>query len=95
MLFVSPEIIATAAEEKGSRREKAKRSLAAVRAAFNSPEEIDDGPDTTPSKRIVSKVPGYRKPLHGPLITQRIGLGAIRAECGHFRKWLDWLESLG
>ena len=69
--------------------------LRAIRAAFGSPEEIDDGPETAPSKRLRALYPGYQKPLHGPLVTQQVGLERLRRECPHFAGWLRWLESLG
>ena len=41
--------------------------LQAVRAQFTTPEDINDDPQTAPSKRIANVIPRYRKPLHGPL----------------------------
>lgn len=61
---------------------------------FSSPEEIDDGQATHPAARIRQHLPGYRKPLHGPLIAKRIGLPAIRSQCSHFDAWLRALEQL-
>ena len=65
-----------------------------IRSQFDSPEEIDDGPETAPSKRLLSLFPAYQKPLHGPLITGRIGLERIRAECRHFDAWVTMLEGV-
>ena len=64
----------------------------AIRDAFNSPEEINDSPDTAPSKRVEALVPGYEKPFHGNLAVLEIGLDTIRAECPLFRQWLERLE---
>lgn len=69
-------------------------SLQAIRDEFASPEQIDDSPVTAPSKRIATLVPGYQKPTQGRQAIQEIGLDAIRAECPHFREWLERLESL-
>jgi hypothetical protein len=69
--------------------------LAQVKNAFGSPEEIDEEPDTAPSRRIAAVCGRYEKPLHGPLITIHVGLPPIREECPHFNQWLTWLESLG
>ena len=66
----------------------------AVRDAFGSPEEIDDSPQTAPSKRVENLVPGYSKPLLGTLAALEIGLDAIRGECPHFRTWLGRLEAV-
>ena len=64
-----------------------------VRDAFDSPEEIDDSPQTAPSKRVENLVPRYNKPLFGTLAALEIGLEAIRRECPHFRSWLARLEA--
>lgn len=68
--------------------------LRAVRQR-SAPEDINDAPHTTPSKRILSVMPGYQKTVHGPLIACDIGLDAIRADCPHFDAWLKKLEALG
>lgn len=64
------------------------------RASVNSPEEINEGPQTAPSKRILQAYPGYQKTLHGPLAVLEIGLPALRAACPHFNQWLTALEAL-
>ena len=68
--------------------------LAAVRAAFATPEDIDDHPTTAPSKRIAAAVSGYKKNADGPLVADRVGLAKIRAQCPRFDSWLTRLESL-
>lgn len=65
-----------------------------IRDQFDTPEEINDSPDTAPSKRIAVLVPGYEKPLLGLLAALDIGLSPIRAECPHFNDWVARLESL-
>ena len=65
-----------------------------IRDQFASPEEIDDSPDTAPSKRVAELVPGYQKPLMGSLAARNIGLDAIRSACPHFGRWLELLEGL-
>lgn len=66
--------------------------LQAIRDQFASPEEIDDSPDTAPSKRIKHLMPNYQKPLMGNLAALEIGICAIRRECPHFEEWLERLE---
>jgi len=66
--------------------------FASVLDAFSSPEEINENPNTAPSKRIDSIFPSYRKGLHGPMIANRIGLEPMRAKCPHFAEWLGKLE---
>ena len=63
-----------------------------IRDQFATPEEIDDSPDTAPSRRIAGLIPGYQKPLMGNLAALELGLGVIRSECPNFRCWLERLE---
>ncbi len=65
-----------------------------IRDQFASPEEIDDSPDTAPSRRVVDLVPRYQKPLMGNLAVLDIGLDAIRTECPNFRAWIERLEGI-
>jgi len=60
----------------------------------HSPEEINDGEQTAPSKRIIALNPGYSKVLDGVRISQSIGLDAMRAQCPHFNEWIQKLEAL-
>ena len=69
-------------------------ALQEVRAQFTTPEVIDDGEATAPSKRLKRLYPGYDKVTFGPRIAQRIGLHTLRQECSHFDTWLTRLEGL-
>ena len=71
------------------------KELERIRSWFPTPEDINDGDTTAPSKRIVSLIPGYRKRRDGPFLARKIGLDKIRAECPRFNVWLTRLESLG
>jgi hypothetical protein len=82
-----------AAFSRGIGRTDLEASLREIRGAFATPEEINDSPDTAPSKRVKGLVPGYEKPLLGMLAVLEIGLLRIRAECPHFDGWLSQLES--
>ncbi|MCI0489731.1 MAG: DUF4276 family protein [Blastocatellia bacterium] len=68
------------------------QQLAAIRAAFPTPEDIDDAPVTAPSARLESLYPRYSKPFFGPRIAARIGIRVMREECNHFGDWLARLE---
>lgn len=68
--------------------------LARIRALVPSPEEIDDGPTTAPSARILRLAPDYEKLAWGLLIAKRIGLATLRRECPHFNGWITNLTSL-
>ena len=70
------------------------RLKAIVKGAAGGPEAINDNPNTAPSKRILSLVTGYRKPIHGVIAAQRIQLSTMRASCPNFGRWLTRLEAL-
>lgn len=70
-------------------------ALAGVRAQFASPEDINDSPDTSPSKRILGAIPNYNKVTDGSDIAREMGLEAMRKECPRFAAWLTRIESLG
>jgi hypothetical protein len=65
-----------------------------IRGAFPTPEDINDGFDTAPSKRVIQLHSSYRKPLYGSLAALEVGIPAMRHECPHFSAWLQKLESL-
>lgn len=69
-------------------------SLTAIAQAHETPEHINDSPQTAPSKRIARLMPAYEKTFHGPLIAAEIGLDALRLACPHFNNWLLRLEQL-
>lgn len=60
-----------------------------------SPEEVNDGPHTAPSKRLERFVAGYQKTVHGPLVIEATGLPRLRAACPRFDHWVTTLEALG
>jgi len=66
--------------------------LESIRRTFPTPEHIDDGTETAPSKRILAACPGYDKRVSGPLIVQYIGMATLRRECVHFDCWIRKLE---
>jgi len=57
-------------------------------------EKINDSEQTAPSKRIVGLNPGYSKVTDDVLISQKISLDVMRAQCPHFNDWLRKLEAL-
>lgn len=78
---------------RGIYRPELEAAFREIREQFVNPEEINDSPNTAPSKRIQALVPGYQKPLLGTRAMRAIGLARIRAECPHFNGWLNTLES--
>ncbi len=77
---------------RGIGRPELATEFQSIRDKFSSPEEINDSPETAPSKCIGKLVQGYEKPLLGTLAILEIGLDAIRRECPHFNSWLTHLE---
>ncbi len=76
-------------------QDKCVDELLNIRAEFPTPEDINNSPNTAPSKRIKNVIPLYGKHVDGPLIAEEIGLRAIRAECPRFNEWVKRMESLG
>ena len=76
--------------------DKQVQRLVSMASEFDSPELIDRGQNTAPSKRIINEIPEYHswKPSSGSLTAGRIGLPVLRLKCPHFGNWLDRLESL-
>ncbi|OAB56368.1 hypothetical protein AY600_07175 [Phormidium willei BDU 130791] len=76
---------------------KGVETLQTIAGQYESPELINDAPQTAPSKRIIAESPKYKKAksVWGPLVAQHIGLPVIRQQCPHFNKWLSNLELLG
>lgn len=76
--------------------EKGIETLRNILGQYGTPELINDGPQTAPSKRIIAQFPDYgqAKSTFGPQLAERIGLQLIRSKCQHFHEWLTKLESL-
>ena len=85
LLFVQPEKFAEWTDDQ---------SVVARLRTHAQPEDINDDPQTAPSKRILKAMPSYQKTFHGPLITCDVGLDALRTACPHFHGWLQKLEAL-
>ena len=90
LLFSDPVAFAV-----GIRQPHLTRSFTAVRQAYSTPEDINDKPNTAPSKQVLAIYPAYNKVLDGPLGAGSVGIDRMRQECPHFRSWLERLEALG
>jgi len=90
LLFSDPEAFAS-----GIGQQHLTGRLQTIRSAFPTPEDINDDPNTAPSKRIVEAYHGYSKPIDGLRAAKAVGLDKMRQECPHFRAWLEQLEALG
>jgi hypothetical protein len=62
--------------------------LAAEAAKFESPELINDDPETAPSKRIQREIPEYDKVIAGSVVVSELKVAAICERCPHFKNWL-------
>ena len=62
-------------------------------------EQINDSPQTAPSKRIEHAFPGYIKGrsdiAHGPRLADKLDLAIVRQKCPRFNAWVGKLEALG
>lgn len=74
-----------------------RKGLEALRAQVLNlaPEDINDGPQTAPSKRLIRAVSSYQKNYHGPTALEAIGLPRLRERCPRFSEWIGKLEALG
>jgi len=60
------------------------------------PEEINESPETAPSKRIIKYLPDYegQKAQVGPMVAEEIGITTLRNKCDHFNEWITKLENI-
>lgn len=72
-------------------------ALQAIADSTDTPELINDGQHSAPSKRIIAHLPDYKgaKPIVGSQVAELISLAVIRSKCPHFSAWLSRLEQLG
>jgi hypothetical protein len=90
LLFCCPEKLAHECYDDDSAAD-----VQAIRNEFSTPEDINDGDETVPSKRLLKLIPGYQKRTYGVRAARAIGLDAMRRECPHFDEWTKRLQSLG
>lgn len=89
LLFAEPETISN-----GFAEPNLNNKLTKIRSSFETPEQINDNPNTAPSARLKQLYSRYNKPYWGTLIAQRIGVDTMIAECPHFAGWVSFLRSL-
>ena len=73
------------------------RLIAEIKDTGKQPEQINDGLETAPSKRIIRHLPQYgrQKADAGSSAAQTIGLPRLCEACPHFGSWVKSLEKLG
>jgi hypothetical protein len=89
LLFSDPAALARGLGQQGLAPQ-----FEAIRRQFPTPEDINDDPNSAPSKRVRAIYAGYRKILDGTLAAEAVGIDRIRQECPHFRQWIERLEAL-
>ncbi len=87
LLFAIPEILANTIDVSGGHVS----DFEEIRNSFSSPEEINEGLETHPYKRIKKIFPCYNKAFYGQLISSRIGIEQLLSNCPHFKQWIDRL----
>ena len=58
---------------------------------LKTPEDINGGADTAPSKRLMRIFP-YEKTADGEMILEALDIDDIRGKCPRFNKWMEKLE---
>jgi len=86
LLFSKPQILADKLSVPLAKIENIPR--------YATPEEINDSPTTSPSRRLKEIYPGYTKVVFGYEIAMAIGLDAMRGKCPHFNDWVTMLENI-
>lgn len=66
--------------------------LQAAAEAFETPEMINNSPETAPSKRLIDAIPDYDKIVFGNCMAMDIGLEKIQEKCPLFNEWVKKLE---
>lgn len=89
LLFSDPESLAMSIGCEGT-----KERFRTIRDQFDSPESINNSPQTAPSKRIGNLCTGYDKVTAGSIAAMDMGLDNIRSECSLFDTWLKEIEGL-
>ncbi|MFC1677983.1 DUF4276 family protein [Planctomycetota bacterium] len=87
LLFSNPTILAQKLDVRKSR-------VDIILTECGEPENIDDSPQTAPSKRLESLSPRFKKTATGIAIAKEIGLPTIREKCPIFNEWLTKIEQL-
>lgn len=72
------------------------QNLVSIAKQFQTPEHIDRGQETAPSKRIITQIPEYesQKAFAGSIVAEAIGLDVLRSKCAHFNDWISDIENL-
>jgi hypothetical protein len=70
------------------------KETAKIIEAFPNPEEINDKPQTAPSKRLLKIIPTYNKVLEGNILALQVTLEQMLEKCPRFNGWIEGLIDL-
>jgi hypothetical protein len=59
------------------------------------PEDVNDGEDTAPSKRLIRHLPGYDKLTYCEYALFDVSMPTLADRCPHFGQWLARMEAIG
>jgi hypothetical protein len=73
-----------------------REGLAALSAELGDtpPEDVNDGDETAPSKRLIRHLPGYDKLLYSEYALCEVTMSTLAERCPHFGQWLAQLEAI-
>lgn len=71
------------------------QELDQIKMRYKNPEEINEGEETAPSKRLIRLYPSYQKTTNGVSIAKLVTINKMRQECCHFDDWIKILVDLG
>ena len=69
-------------------READFKELEKVINKYPNPEDINDHPNTAPSKRLIKSIIGYNKFNDGIMIIDEIGIEEVLIKCPRFNDWV-------
>jgi len=69
--------------------DKAIKEVEKIMKKYPNPEDINNNPQTAPSKRILSIHPSYEKVADGNLAIDEIGMNKILEKNPRFKAWVD------
>ncbi|MBF0488417.1 MAG: DUF4276 family protein [Nitrospirae bacterium] len=87
LLFSEPQTLSTSIHVSQS-------EIDTILTKCGEPENIDDSPNTAPSKRLEKLCGRFKKTTTGIAIAKAIGLNIIREKCLIFNGWLTDVENL-
>jgi hypothetical protein len=67
--------------------------LEQIMASYPNPEDINDSPQTAPSKRLKNNqlIRGYNKVNDGIMIIEEAGIETVLSKCPRFKTWVETL----